>query len=342
MFLTVTPNPCIERTVTLDGFQPGQVHRVPPAMLRVNAGGKGINAARVAARLGCETLAIGWVGRRQAAWFQAQLESEGVPYDLVEVEPDTRITINILKAEGGGFQKTEIVEAGNPLGITDGTRLLEKFAALLPRASLVAICGSYPPTPDGSSLGSSPDATFDAHLTLLTHLARRSGVRVIVDGKGRPFGMVVRSKQPPWCIKPNLDEAAELLHRPIVGEAAERRAIRDMLGFGVEVILLSCGARGAYLGTAGGTWFLPAPVVREVSPVGSGDALVGAFAARFLETQDLLEAARWGVAAGAANASQLMPAFCQRANVEALLPEVQARPHILMLDVDGSAQPQSL
>src|SRR5206468_1397636 len=109
--------------------------------------------------------------------------------------------------------------------------------------------------------------------------------------------------QPPWCIKPNLDEAAQLLHRAIRNVHDERRAVRDMLRFGVEVVILSCGARGAYLGTASGVWFFHAPPVAEVSSVGSGDALVGAFAAQYLEHGDLVEAMRWGVAAGAANAA---------------------------------------
>ncbi|MBV9469330.1 MAG: 1-phosphofructokinase family hexose kinase [Abitibacteriaceae bacterium] len=311
MLLTVTPNVCIERTVMIEDFAPGKVHRVPPQNLHVNAGGKGINAARVAAQLGCAVLATGWVGQRQMDWFAAQLKREGVPHDMVAVAADTRVCTNILNGTG---TKTEIVEAGTPLDMIDGTRLLEKFEALLPQASLVAICGSYPPSAEGASDG------FDAHLTSLTELARQNGKRVIVDGKGRAFEMVVRSQHPPWCIKPNLDEAAQLLHHPLTGEVAERTAVQEMLDFGVEVVLLSCGERGAYLGTAEGIRFFPAPLVREVSPVGSGDAMVGAFAAQFLATGNITEATRWGLAAGAANATQILSAFCNRADIEALLP----------------------
>ncbi|HVF10583.1 MAG TPA: hexose kinase [Abditibacteriaceae bacterium] len=311
MFLTVTPNLCLERTVVIENFAVGQVHRIAADNVRVNAGGKGINAARVASRLGCQTLAIAWVGSTQHAWFRAQLVREGVLHDLVEVATDTRVCINILDGAGG---KTEIVEAGSPLQNSDGARMVEKFDSLLPRAELIAICGSYPP---GS------DAEFDSHLTVLTHRAKRNGRRVIVDGKGKSFDILMSSGQPPWCIKPNLDEARQLLAQPIAGEAAEVDAVRALLGRGVEVVLLSCGARGAYLGTAQEIWFLQSPRIREMSPVGSGDALVGAFAARFLEAGDLVEAARWGVAAGAANAARLRAGFCERADIEVLLPQVQ-------------------
>ena len=144
-------------------FQIGEVHRVTPENLSVNAGGKGINAARVASELGAGVLATSWVGKNQRAWFEAELSREGVAFDLVEVESDTRVCLNVLNGKG---EKTEVVEAGHPLSIGDGTRMLEKFESLLPAAELVAICGSYP-----AGL-STPDA-FDTHLTLLCALARR-------------------------------------------------------------------------------------------------------------------------------------------------------------------------
>ena len=319
MFLTVTPNLCLERTVVIENFALGQVHRVAADKVQVNAGGKGINAARVATRLGCPALATAWVGSTQRAWFSAQLAHEAVPHDLVEVPTDSRVCINILDGSGG---KTEIVEAGSPLQSTDAARMSEKVESLLPRTDLVAICGSYPPGIDDG---------FDSHLTSLTRLAQQSGRRVIVDGKGRPFEILMRSGQPPWCIKPNLDEARQLLHRPIADAAAEMDAVRALLELGVEVVILSCGERGAYLGAgrsgmAQDIWFLQSPPIEEVSAVGSGDALVGAFAAQFLKSGDVVEAARWGVAAGAANAAQLRAGFCERADIEPLLPQVQVEP----------------
>ena len=264
MFLTITPNLCIERTVVIESFATGQVHRVPPEKLFVNAGGKGINAARVAARLGCEVLATAWVGKRQQEWFHAQLLREGVPHDLIEVEADTRVCTYILDGQGS---KTEIVEAGNPLQIADGARMFEKFESLLPRAALVAICGSYPPSgtpsieppndsPTNDSNNANKLAALDMHLTLILQLAQRHGCRVIVDSKGPPFEEAMHSGHPPWCIKPNLDEASQLLHRSIENQREERQAVGDLLRLGVEVVLLSCGARGAYLGTQDGIRFL--------------------------------------------------------------------------------------
>jgi fructose-1-phosphate kinase PfkB-like protein len=169
--------------------------------------------------------------------------------------------------------------------------------------------------------GAQKPAPFDMHLTLLVQIAQRAGKRVIVDSKGPAFEMAVRHARP-WCIKPNIEEAEALLHRGIRDEKAEQRAVEELLALGVKVVLLSCGERGAYLGTGQGIYFLQSPRVHEVSAVGSGDAFVGAFASRILAGDDLRDAAKWGVAAGAANAMQSRSAFCSRPEIEALLGEV--------------------
>ena len=315
MLLTITPNLCIERTIQLQRFVAGEVHRVAPAQLAINVGGKGINAARVAARLGCASYALAWAGRRQRLWLEEELKCEGIAHQLVETEADTRICINVLAGEENRPPlKTEIVEAGNALTIEDGTRLLQAYTELLPRASMVAICGSYPPA---------QNSALNMHMALLVQIAQRAGKRILVDGKGPAFRLCLNSATPPWAVKPNLDEVQELLSRTIETAQEERRAVRDILKRGVEVVILSCGARGAYFGTTDGIWFVASPPVQEVSPVGSGDALVGAFCARLLETDDLLEAARWGVAAGAANAAQSTSAFVEPSHIKPLIEEVR-------------------
>lgn len=310
MFLTVTPNICIERTAQVDDFRTGKVHRVPHSELFINAGGKGINAARVAAACGAKALALAWGGRHQAAWLKSLMDAENVPHHLIEVEADTRITYNVLH-DG---MKTEIVEAGAPVTVEEGTQLLEVFAGYLKDAQLVALCGSYPP---------SDHPAFAVHGALLCRMAAQAAKPMIYDGKGEAYTNAIRSKTPPWMIKPNQEEAAALLDRSLDSPGEERRAVRDLRRRGVEVVLLSCGERGAYLGHAGGIDWFPAPKIEEVSAVGSGDSLVGAFAAKWMETGDLLQAAAYGVAAGAANAAQARSGFVTPSDIEALMPQVK-------------------
>jgi 1-phosphofructokinase family hexose kinase len=299
MLLFFTPNPCIERTYLLDDFACGKVHRVAATKVLLNAGGKGINAARVASQFTAKVLSLCWVGEENEDWFDHQLSEENIPHELIAVPPPTRTCINILRS---GKPKTEIVEAGLSLPQDAGAQLLERLKVLLPRTSLLAICGSYPP------------GDWD-NLQQIARLASEYQVRLLVDGKGKSFRQLLESNLPLWAIKPNTDEAAEITGQMIETPEQEIAAVKVLLQYNVENVILSCGKRGAYLGTKDSIEFFPSPTVEEVSAVGSGDSLVGALCAQWLLTGDIKTALRWGIAAGAANAAQAKSAFCTKEEI---------------------------
>jgi len=57
MIVTLTANPSLDRTITLEGaLRPGEVQSA--SSVREDAGGKGINVARVVAAAGVETIAV--------------------------------------------------------------------------------------------------------------------------------------------------------------------------------------------------------------------------------------------------------------------------------------------
>jgi len=325
MLLTITPNPCLERIVPLAEIKPGETVRVASPPVREVAGGKGINAARVASTCGTPSIASGWFGRDRLGWFRAQMEEAGVEFAPVEVETATRVATQYRGSDG---QVTQVIEAGHALELSDGTALLHKADELLPRARMLLLGGSYPP---------SEDKRFALHASLLCGAAQRHGVPALYDGSGRAWNVALR-RSPPWCVAPNLEEAAALLRRPLTNQAAERRAIETILSWGVAVVLLTCGERGAYLGTSAQTIFLSAPRVATVSGVGCGDALAGAFAAKYLqgsgapsEFARLSQALRWGVAAGAAQAQSAQAGAFGLAQIEKLLPQVRVQQHLLSL-----------
>ena len=290
--LFFTPNPCIERTLGVADFARGQSHRVPAQNVRVTAGGKGIGAARVARRFGAKVRVLAPVGRAQSDQFRALLQADNLDFDVVEVESDTRTAINIVHRNG----YTEIVEAGHQLSVDDGEKLSERFDFGLKTCQLAVIGGSYPP---------SANENWKNHGARLCAMAARAGKPVFYDGKGVQFARALHSAHPPWAIKPNLDEARELLNRDLETPDSQRNAVRELMQRGVAIVLLSCGARGLWLGYSGQIEWFAAPIIEEVSPVGSGDSLVGAFVATWLQSGDVAVATRWGIAAGAANAAQL-------------------------------------
>ena len=73
-------------------------------------------------------------------------------------------------------------------------------------------------------------------------------------------------------------------------EAADR--IRHM---GAELVILSLGARGAIGAREGQMLEVIAPRIEAVCPIGSGDAMVAAFAWSMTQKDDFGDALRWGV-----------------------------------------------
>jgi fructose-1-phosphate kinase PfkB-like protein len=94
---------------------------------------------------------------------------------------------------------------------------------------------------------------------------------------------------------------------------------------GPENVLLSIGSRGAVLSTPRGLWEVEPPRVDAVSPVGAGDALAAAFVWAMEEGNDIIEAARWGVAAGTASATKPGLSFANREEAAELFERVTVK-----------------
>ena len=95
--VTVNANPSLDRTITLEGaLRPGEVQAA--ASSREDAGGKGINVARVIAAAGVETVAVLPLAVDDP--FAAALVSADVPARLVEVEGHVRANVTITDPAG--------------------------------------------------------------------------------------------------------------------------------------------------------------------------------------------------------------------------------------------------
>jgi tagatose 6-phosphate kinase len=72
-------------------------------------------------------------------------------------------------------------------------------------------------------------------------------------------------------------------------------------------------------------WVVTPPVVAAVNPIGSGDAMMAGIATALDRGQAMVEAVRFGVACGAANALTATSGEVRRADVMRLLRRVTVR-----------------
>lgn len=290
MLVFVAPSPSVDVTYVVDDFRPGGMHR--PVSVHRNAGGKALNAARSAATMGADALAVTVLGGHSGDFIAERLPQEGVGLRAVRGSQETRTCISIASVSGGDL--TEIYEHATPVSAGEWDGLRTAVHTLLPlRPGWVAASGSLP-------TGLDPGV-----LTELVRAGTEWDVPFAVDSHGAALAEAVTAG--PALVKVNRAEAVELLglagHADASGDARE-------LAVGIEarstgLVVVTDGQEGA-VGTDGDRcWRIPPPERSGTFPVGSGDAFLGGLLAALDAGFDFPTALTR--AAGCATANALQP-----------------------------------
>ncbi|QUA53723.1 1-phosphofructokinase family hexose kinase [Aristaeella lactis] len=304
MITTICLNPCFDKTVNVENLQTGQVNRIRDT--RVDLGGKGINVAVVASRLGLDVQCIGIMGENGSTELTAMMDREGLKHRFMTVPGHVRTNMKVYSLDGQGV--TELNEPGSPLN----PEMLEQFTAIAEEATrdsnMIVMTGSLPP--------GCPEGTYRNLMKAL------EGKKCILDTEGRELEMAAKGGHP-FLIKPNLREMEATLGI----ELRTMRAIRDaallFIRLGVQHSVVSMGAMGAMYISAEKTLFAPALRVETKSTVGAGDAMIGGMLLGYEVEKDMAKAFRYGIAAGAASVMTEGTQLIVRSDFEKLLDQVR-------------------
>ncbi|MFE9412944.1 1-phosphofructokinase [Streptomyces sp. NPDC006704] len=287
--LTVTPNPSLDRTYEIPGLRRGEVLRA--GRERVDPGGKGVNVSRAVAAAGHRTAAVLPLGGAPGDLLADLLAAEGIEVAAVPVAGRTRSNIALVEADG---TLTKINAPGPELSAAESESLLAAVREHSARADWIACGGSLP-------LGLSPQ--WYAGLVARAHAA---GARVALDTSGASLVAALRER--PDVVKPNAEELAQAVGRPLatIGDAV--KAAEEVRESGAGAVLASLGVDGQLLVTASGTYFARASVDAVRSNVGAGDASLAGFLMAGGEGPEALAAAVAHGAAAVRLPGSVMPA----------------------------------
>lgn len=305
MILTVTCNPCIDKSFLVRGLTPEA--KMKAWDVRYDPGGGGINVSRVIKRLGGETLAYGFAGGHTGAALRDLLNQEELQHRLVEVKHPTRINITFLDEEDGAQYVFSL-----PGARVDGPEWRQLVAAIRdvnPKPEFLVISGSLPP---GLSASAYEELAKDA---------RERGVQVLVDASGDPLRATLKHR--PLVVKPNRRELELLTEREFSGIDDILTASREVLEMGPQSVIVSMGPDGALAVNAEGAWRASAPPVKTVSKVGAGDSMMAAIVRSLRMGKTLPEALKLGVAAGTAATISPGTELCLLKDVNHLFPKVE-------------------
>ena len=250
------------------------------------AGGKGANQAVSAARAGGSVTFIARVGKdifgdKAVAGFVA----DGINVDYVFRDSASPSGVALIFVAKDGENSIAVASGANAkLFPADVTRAKDAFSDAM--VLLLQL--------------ETPLETVQA----AAELAAGNGVRVILNpapARELPDALLKNI----YLLTPNESEMELLTGIAVNDEIAANAAAHPLLARGVQNVILTMGARGAFVAGQNVRQLVPAFKAAAVDCTGAGDIFNGALAVALAEGKSLLDAARFANAAAAISVSRL-------------------------------------
>lgn len=283
MILTITMNPTIDKTTSVEKLLPEKKLRCTEMTLE--PGGGGINVSKAIKKLGGESLALFPSGGLNGKKLGELLIEMGIAYHAVPIAEQTRESFTVTEAATNAQYR--FVMPGQPLTEQEIENCIKAIKAIEPSPTIVVASGSLPP------------GTPDNFLACIAQASKEIGAKCIVDTSGKPLHLA--AQEGVYLLKPNLSELCSLVGKDYLELHDVDDAAYEVIQKGhCEVIVVSLGPAGAILVTNKIHERIPAPTVKKLSTVGAGDSMVGGMGWMLEQGATLREVVRFGVACGTA------------------------------------------
>ena len=304
MIYTVTLNPALDKTATVENLRLDSVNRI--SELRVDPGGKGINVSKVVRELGAKTVAIALLGGHTGTMLRNMLVELGIECKVLEVEGETRTNLKIK--DPALKTNTDINEPGPEVTDEQLRGMLDGLVSEVGGGDIVVLSGSLP-------RGAAAD-TYKVWVAAL----KKTGAKVYLDADGDKLVRGIEAK--PDLIKPNEIELGAMMGRTLDADEKIVEAARELIDGGLDRVMVSMGGAGA-LYVARDVTIKANPVKVPVgSTVGAGDSVVAALAYAQDKGLGLEDTMRLAMATGAANVMQSGTQAAPRELVDSLIDKV--------------------
>lgn len=236
----------------------------------MNAGGKGANQAVAAARLGGQVTFIGKIGDdifgKQAV---QQLKDEGIHVDFVCVDADNPSGVALITVDSKGENSIVVAPGSNGTLSPDD---FDKALDVLTDAEFVLMQLEIPiPTVE--------------HIAAVAALQKK---KVVLN----PAPAAHLSDELLKCLyilTPNETEAELLTGIKVTDEPSALKAARYLHDKGVEIVIITMGAAGAFLLANDSHEIIRAPKVEPVDTTAAGDTFNGALVVALTEGKTIRE-----------------------------------------------------
>ena len=271
----------------------------------MNPGGKGANQAVAAARLATMRPGAGTFTPPTAITFVAnvgndvfgrqalqQFEREGIHSDYITIDTDEQSGVALIGVDGGGENCIMVASGANArLGQQQVAAALE---GITETGDTVVLLQLEPPI-----------ATVDYAI----RQSHARGMRVVLNPA--PAQPIRRTALDPtvlaclYVITPNETEAELMTGIRVTDEATARQAAQYLHQAGVPNVVITLGARGAYVSESAEAQLIAAPPVTAVDTTAAGDCFNGALAVALAEGRTLTDAVSFACKAASISVTRM-------------------------------------
>lgn len=259
MIHTVTLNPSLDKTANYEKFEKGSLNRIEISSF--DLGGKGLNATKTICALNGDSTAYVLLGGSIGNAIKEIIEERNIPLFVSFVEQNTRINLKLIDQTGC---LTEINELGPRATKKNIDEILELLQANVKPKDVVVFGGSVP-----------PGLNAKVYKKMINEV-KKLGAVVILDTQGE--ALLEGIKSCPTIIKPNRRELAEICGVTSLTISQCIEQAKELVKKGIILVVVSLGDKGALFVTKEETIHALPIRVKAKSPVGAGDAMIGAIA----------------------------------------------------------------
>lgn len=284
--VTVTLNPALDLTGSLDILQTGNVNLIKTGSL--HPAGKGINVAKVLAELGAQVTVTGLLGADNQGSFVQLFESLNMTDKFIRAEGATRINVKIVEKSG---QVSDLNFPSVSIKKEQIQQFEQTLLTLAKSHDVFVIAGSLPQ-------GIAPE-----QLTNWINLLQKAGKKVFFDSSNQALLAGINAN--PYLIKPNDEELSAIIGEPLQCTEEIILAAEKLQQQGCENVVISLGHRGVlWLDHTGMMRSIPLKM-DVVSTVGAGDTLVAGLCWARLNQWDKAQSLSFATALSALAVTQI-------------------------------------
>jgi tagatose 6-phosphate kinase len=287
MILCVTLNPCLDKTLIVPPWRPGD--SVRGTSVREVVGGKGNNVARALTRLGREARPVTFLGGQVGARCEERLRRDDRFDPLITpTASETRVILTVLTQNSA--EQSAFFDPDPAISTEEAEALFHRVEGALTEGGVEALTLS----------GSSPSPNTHGLYSDLIAVARSRKVPVFLDTYGPALDGIWGFW--PEVIQLNRREAGLHLRTPAPTEA-ELMGLLDRWGQrGVACAVVTDGPNPALAQVHGRHYRILSPKIEVVNPIGSGDCLFAGLADAWLSDRPPQELLRHAFACAVVNA----------------------------------------